>query len=102
MGVASGPLLCSGSELPCTATVSGLRFFIGASSFIVKMIAGVGWFGKVLWRVSSFKFWVSGVRFQSFAGFKVSRAVPPRAGGEMLRSEEHTSELQSPVHLVCR
>src|SRR5690348_17852689 len=25
-----------------------------------------------------------------------SRAMPPR------RSEEHTSELQSPVHLVCR
>src|SRR5690348_17741283 len=23
-------------------------------------------------------------------------------GGELLRSEEHTSELQSPVHLVCR
>src|SRR5690348_17652823 len=22
--------------------------------------------------------------------------------GEMVRSEEHTSELQSPVHLVCR
>src|SRR5690348_17798550 len=24
------------------------------------------------------------------------------AGGVLLRSEEHTSELQSPVHLVCR
>src|SRR4051794_41415175 len=24
------------------------------------------------------------------------------AGGVALRSEEHTSELQSPVHLVCR
>src|SRR5690348_17547181 len=24
------------------------------------------------------------------------------AGGDLLRSEEHTSELQSPVHLVCR
>src|SRR5438876_6765185 len=23
-------------------------------------------------------------------------------GGEQVRSEEHTSELQSPVHLVCR
>src|SRR5438876_7011563 len=28
----------------------------------------------------------------------VHRAVPTR----ILRSEEHTSELQSPVHLVCR
>src|SRR5207244_7621543 len=25
-----------------------------------------------------------------------------RRGGEVLRSEEHTSELQSPDHLVCR
>src|SRR5690348_18176567 len=25
-----------------------------------------------------------------------------RANDRMLRSEEHTSELQSPVHLVCR
>src|SRR5690348_18190803 len=23
-------------------------------------------------------------------------------GGDLMRSEEHTSELQSPVHLVCR
>src|SRR4051794_32846648 len=30
-------------------------------------------------------------------------AVPaPRANGRSCRSEEHTSELQSPVHLVCR
>src|SRR5690348_18118017 len=26
----------------------------------------------------------------------------PLAGLEVFRSEEHTSELQSPVHLVCR
>src|SRR5438876_8247556 len=34
-----------------------------------------------------------------------SRQVPlpcPCAGVGRLRSEEHTSELQSPVHLVCR
>src|SRR5690348_17992664 len=30
----------------------------------------------------------------------VRRTPPRRGGGE--RSEEHTSELQSPVHLVCR
>src|SRR5438876_8478165 len=30
-------------------------------------------------------------------GFKFASVV-----GEILRSEEHTSELQSPVHLVCR
>src|SRR5947208_8401621 len=28
--------------------------------------------------------------------------VEPDAGTEELRSEEHTSELQSPDHLVCR
>src|SRR5256885_8670069 len=29
-------------------------------------------------------------------------AHPPRRGVERLRSEEHTSELQSPCNLVCR
>src|SRR4051794_41758947 len=28
--------------------------------------------------------------------------LPASARGESSRSEEHTSELQSPVHLVCR
>src|SRR5690348_18219535 len=28
--------------------------------------------------------------------------VPTTASAERARSEEHTSELQSPVHLVCR
>src|SRR5258708_22973277 len=28
--------------------------------------------------------------------------LPPRAAGLVFRSEEHTSELQSPDHLVCR
>src|SRR5690348_17588058 len=31
-----------------------------------------------------------------------SSALPPRLGAWPGRSEEHTSELQSPVHLVCR
>src|SRR5690348_18457861 len=31
-----------------------------------------------------------------------SRALHPQARGLHDRSEEHTSELQSPVHLVCR
>src|SRR5690348_17681799 len=30
------------------------------------------------------------------------RSAAPRRGGQGQRSEEHTSELQSPVHLVCR
>src|SRR5690348_17748189 len=30
------------------------------------------------------------------------RPVTPRPGAGDPRSEEHTSELQSPVHLVCR
>src|SRR5438876_1902810 len=33
------------------------------------------------------------------AGFALSQWL---TSGERLRSEEHTSELQSPVHLVCR
>src|SRR4051794_41681744 len=31
-----------------------------------------------------------------------SRFVSPRVASVESRSEEHTSELQSPVHLVCR
>src|SRR6266487_6444816 len=33
---------------------------------------------------------------------RASRPAPPRVGGHGLRSEEHTSELQSPVHIVYR
>src|SRR5690348_18020966 len=38
------------------------------------------------------------------AGRRAERAHPahPRQGDAADRSEEHTSELQSPVHLVCR
>src|SRR5437762_6874703 len=40
-----------------------------------------------------------GYRFPDFHG--AERAPAPRALAE-LRSEEHTSELQSPMYLVCR
>src|SRR5690348_18007848 len=33
---------------------------------------------------------------------KLIRRDPGMENGHALRSEEHTSELQSPVHLVCR
>src|SRR5438552_12583454 len=36
------------------------------------------------------------------AGRRVSERHRDRANGRALRSEEHTSELQSPDHLVCR
>src|SRR5207244_13111228 len=36
------------------------------------------------------------------AGPLVGEPVPRRAGARCPRSEEHTSELQSPDHLVCR
>src|SRR5690348_17947984 len=39
-------------------------------------------------------------RFAGAGGASVGPVVP--AGFEWRRSEEHTSELQSPVHLVCR
>src|SRR5690348_18082994 len=35
-------------------------------------------------------------------GLQVLRCVARIGGGDADRSEEHTSELQSPVHLVCR
>src|SRR5690348_17654195 len=39
------------------------------------------------------------LRYCQAEGIKV---VPRGAGTSLSRSEEHTSELQSPVHLVCR
>src|SRR5258708_21583355 len=44
---------------------------------------------------SIWKFWIGRQRDNPYAEFPQSRFVPPR-------SEEHTSELQSPDHLVCR
>src|SRR5690348_5629376 len=54
-------------------------------------------------------------RLGSWSGQAASFTIPPAReglatailvqkpnGGAILRSEEHTSELQSPVHLVCR
>src|SRR2546429_1450684 len=37
-----------------------------------------------------------------FARAKAAAKVAPEGGGKAERSEEHTSELQSPLHLVCR
>src|SRR5438552_9749544 len=35
-------------------------------------------------------------------GARYSRSIATRSGSAGARSEEHTSELQSPDHLVCR
>src|SRR3712207_7946160 len=35
-------------------------------------------------------------------GINIARAIGPAVGGFLLRSEEHTSELQSRQYLVCR
>src|SRR5437879_6416778 len=35
-------------------------------------------------------------------GLEVERGIGTRAVGAKFRSEEHTSELQSPMYLVCR
>src|SRR5437764_2424053 len=35
-------------------------------------------------------------------GWLITGAPDPRWDNEILRSEEHTSELQSPMYLVCR
>src|SRR5258708_30753358 len=40
--------------------------------------------------------------FRSGTGSSCSRSNWPHAWSPMVRSEEHTSELQSPDHLVCR
>src|SRR5438876_2513992 len=41
--------------------------------------------------------------FYFSTGFlRIAADVQQKAGRKIKRSEEHTSELQSPVHLVCR
>src|SRR5438105_3010312 len=37
-----------------------------------------------------------------WAGWTCRRSRPPKSGSALVRSEEHTSELQSRVDLVCR
>src|SRR5437762_10518518 len=39
---------------------------------------------------------------QYWAFQRVQRSAPPAVRNKSLRSEEHTSELQSPMYLVCR
>src|SRR5690348_17622226 len=42
------------------------------------------------------------LRFARFTHRKCTQVRHSRPGRNSRRSEEHTSELQSPVHLVCR
>src|SRR6266487_5752302 len=63
------------------------KSFISRRSFLGKSLAvGAGTIGAGL---------LSGIRTAEASG-----GLTP--GDAALRSEEHTSELQSPVHLVCR
>src|SRR5437879_7655289 len=50
------------------------------------------------------KIWAAGVQgwFPSAPEFKNAAAFDGTVDGNALRSEEHTSELQSPMYLVCR
>src|SRR2546422_6257640 len=60
--------------------------------------------GRVLWANLHLLFWLSLVPFTTGWVGEYPRAAIPTAiyGGVFLRSEEHTSELQSRLHLVCR
>src|SRR2546429_1832702 len=52
-------------------------------------------------RIPTLQEWcTAGQRFETRSPAK--RPSPVRIGGEPDRSEEHTSELQSRLHLVCR
>src|SRR5690348_18174907 len=58
----------------------------GAGSSAQLSRAKKGWFTAGNWLVVA----------------QVAFSIVVLAGAGLLRSEEHTSELQSPVHLVCR
>src|SRR2546422_2830512 len=45
---------------------------------------------------------VSSIRFKNLRTGELLSDVVPRSIGGIARSEEHTSELQSRLHLVCR
>src|SRR2546422_5231429 len=45
---------------------------------------------------------VGGARIRAFSGNLQDPPLPDDAERQVLRSEEHTSELQSRLHLVCR
>src|SRR5258708_18137635 len=44
----------------------------------------------------------AGVLFHTYGRGLSARTVPEQLSDQQFRSEEHTSELQSPDHLVCR
>src|SRR5690348_17395088 len=62
------------------------------------------------WFISRFGPILSRIKSQQYVSRRVSRSefylrvfpLPPCGELRYRRSEEHTSELQSPVHLVCR
>src|SRR5687768_18308405 len=59
---------------------------------------------RILWRVWPAR--IGGVQYlfvgRPFRNRNTRRCCPGGAPGERIRSEEHTSELQSRLHLVCR
>src|SRR5207244_6977311 len=71
---------------------------------VPTVFISIQWFGYVV-RLTSrlgapFRFTITA---DSRPSFQRSPIASPRAGaGVLMRSEEHTSELQSPDHLVCR
>src|SRR5262245_32981492 len=65
--------------------------------FLVPTYRGLKAQNKLMMRVAlKLNDWIS---FDRNRGLTLSRQLPP---GHMVRSEEHTSELQSLRHLVCR
>src|SRR5256885_5149353 len=80
------------SRVPLTkAWYLGLANIRGVLASIVDFAAFMG--GEHTVRTPECRLLLIAERFHSFSGLLISR---------MLRSEEHTSELQSPCNLVCR
>src|SRR5256885_10411782 len=81
-------------EHPCQSTCSVLYAMNVQIALCGKDLATSGR------RVASFN--ISSMMIPRNASRDTSRWLMPDLGSDSLRSEEHTSELQSPCNLVCR
>src|SRR4051794_5189351 len=104
-----GTLLLEDPALPLRLSITELAERAGTSpATVTRFCRAIGYTGYLALRVgaaaeqgrsSAHETWDSDIGRASHPGDTATEVMP---GWNARRSEEHTSELQSPVHLVCR